>query len=274
MRHLVYIIIILLIASCDNYQIDMNEFHKMYGGDNEDVGALLRELSGHKIYFGHQSVGYNIMSGIERWEQETGVRIDKVETRDFTDSTNAPFVHFRVGENGDPNSKIDDFVSQVESIPGDSTSAAFFKLCYVDITGSSDVDALFEYYKEKMLYLKDNFTYCNIILVTVPMEGVQKGLRATAKKLLNRQVYGVLENIKRNEFNERLINEFSDVFPVFDLAGVETTLPDGSTETFKYKGGDYPCMPDFYRSDYGHLNDFGARIVAYNLMAFLAEELK
>ncbi len=252
----------------------MNEFHKMYGGDNEDVGALLQELSSHKIYFGHQSVGFNIISGIEQWEQETGVQLDRVETRDFAENVNAPFVHFRVGKNGDPNSKIDDFVSQVESIPGDSTSVAFFKFCYVDITGSSDVDVVFDYYKEKMLYLKDNFSNCNIILVTVPMTGVQKGIKATAKKILSRQPSGVLENIKRNEFNERLINEFSGVFPVFDLAGVETTLPDGSTQTYKYKGGEYPCMPDFYTSDLGHLNDFGARIVAYNMIAFLAEELK
>ncbi len=252
----------------------MNEFHKMYGGDNEDVGALLQELSGHQIYFGHQSVGFNIMSGIEQWEEETGVQLNKIESRDFSDAGPNSFVHFRVGENGDPNSKIDDFVSQVESIPEDSTSAAFFKLCYVDITESSDVDAVFEYYKEKMLFLGDNHPNCKIILFTVPVTGVQKGLKATAKRLLSRQPTGVLENIKRNEFNERLVNEFSGIFPVFDLAGVETTLPDGSTETFKYKGGEYPCMPDFYTSDLGHLNNFGARIVAYNMIAFLAEELK
>jgi hypothetical protein len=31
-------------------------------------------------------------------------------------------------------------------------------------------------------------------------------------------------------------------------------------------------MPLIYRSDYGHLNDFGAKTVSYNLLAFLSEE--
>ncbi len=42
----------------------------------------------------------------------------------------------------------------VENIPGDTNSVAFFKFCYVDINDSSDVEAIFEYYKEKMYYLK------------------------------------------------------------------------------------------------------------------------
>ena len=268
------IFIAIIISSCNTYQPDMNEFHKMYGSDTDDVGAMIEEVAKHKIYFGHQSVGNNILSGIEQWEEETGVQLAKVETRDFSDGSNAAFVHFRVGKNGDPNSKIDDFVTLVESIPNESTSVAFFKLCYVDITGSSDVDAIFEYYKEKMLYLKDNLPNCKIMLFTVPMTGIQKGLKATAKKILSRQPAGVLENIKRNEFNERLISELSGDFKVFNLAGVETTHPDGSMETFKYKGSEYPYMPDFYTSDLGHLNDYGARIVAYNLLAFLTEEVK
>ncbi len=59
--------------------------------------------------------------------------------------------------------------------------------------------------------------------------------------------------------------------PVFDLAALESTHPDGSMETYQYKGGSYPCMPEYYRSDYGHLNDFGAKTVSYNFLAFLAE---
>ncbi len=43
--------------------------------DTEDVGALIEEVANHKIYFGHQSVGFNILDGIEQWEKETGVEL-------------------------------------------------------------------------------------------------------------------------------------------------------------------------------------------------------
>ena len=148
MKHLIYIIIVLLITGC-NKDIEMNEFHKMYGSDTNDVGALIQEVAKHKIYFGHQSVGNNILSGINQWEEETGVKLEKTNTRDFSDMVSASFVHYYVGENGDAYSKINDFVSQVEKIPVDSISTAFFKLCYVDMHTYSDVEAIFEYYKEK-----------------------------------------------------------------------------------------------------------------------------
>ena len=99
-------------------------------------------------------------------------------------------------------------------------------------------------------------------------------VRPTAKKILQRAPHGFLENIKRNEFNERVLNELQGDFPIFDLAAVETTLPDGSMHTYKHKGNEYPCIPDFYTSDLGHLNDYGARLVAYNLVGFLAEEFE
>ena len=104
MKHLIYIIIVLLITGC-NKDIEMNEFHKMYGSDTNDVGALIQEVAKHKIYFGHQSVGNNILSGINQWEEETGVKLEKTNTRDFSDMVSASFVHYYVGENGDAYSK-------------------------------------------------------------------------------------------------------------------------------------------------------------------------
>ena len=89
--------------------------------------------------------------------------------------------------------------------------------------------------------------------------------------MLSREPSGYLENIKRQEINERIINELAGDFPVFDLALVESTLPDGSRSTYKYAGSEYPCMPETYTHDSGHLNDFGAKMAAFNLLAFLTE---
>lgn len=270
-----FIVLSLLIFGCStNDQIDMKEFYTLYGSGIDNSGELIEIASRHKLYFGHQSVGSNILDGIEQWELESGINMDITESRDFSNTNSASLVHFRVGENGNPHSKIDDFVSLIDSIPDDTASAAFFKLCYVDIKEDTKVDDVFEYYMDRMYFLKDRYPHCQIILFTVPVTTVQTGLKATAKKILGRQPTGVIENIRRNEFNERLLNEMDVDFPIFDLATVETTLPDGSIHTYHYKGNDYPSMPDMYTNDGGHLNEYGARVVSFNLLAFLAESLK
>ena len=252
----------------------MNHFYRMYGSENDQVGELIEKVSRHRLYFGHQSVGFNILSGIQIWEEETGISLRKVESRDFSDTDSVSLVHFKVGQNGDLKSKIDDFVLLMDSIPADSGSTAFIKLCFWDIMADTDVDELFDYYKEKMYFLKVKYPHCRIILVTVPLTNAQTGFKAFIKKIIGRQLFGVLENINRNEFNKRILNEMGSDFPVFDLAGVETTLPDGSPHTYKYKGNKYPSVPSYYTLDLGHLNEYGAKFVSYNLLAFLAETLK
>lgn len=263
-----------MIAGCSNSDFEMNDFYKMYGNGTDDCGALMEEVSNLKVYFGHQSVGRNILEGIHAWEQETSIYLNAVESRDFKAVSDASFVHFSIGKNGDFRGKMDDFVSLVAQIPEGENPVAFFKFCYVDITSESDVNGEFEYYKEKMIYLKDNYPNIKFVVCTVPITGIQKGIRAAVKRILNKTPYGYLDNIKRQEFNERVISDFSGVMPVFNLAGLEATHPDGTIVTYSYEGDDYPCMPEFYRTDYGHLNDFGARTISYNLLAFLVEELE
>jgi len=123
--------------------------------------------------------------------------------------------------------------------------------------------------------IKLNETYPNIqfLVCTVPLTGVRRGPEAILKDILGRARVDALENVKRLKFNRYFKRDFDDIIPIFDLASLESTLPDGTIETFRYKGEKYPCLSKAYRSDYGHLNDFGAKTVSYNLLAFLAEEV-
>lgn len=263
--------LMLALAGCTQNKSAMDNFYKVYGSDMEDMGTALKNLSNQKIYFGHQSVGYNILSGMEQWEEEAGIQLNISETRDLSNTGDASFVHFRVGENRDPYSKIDDFAKLVQQIPKDEPSVAFFKFCYIDFQPEADVDAIFKAYKEKMLALRDSSGNCRIVLCTVPVTAIQKGYKALAKKILGKPLRHTRENIKREAFSERIRNELGEDFPVFDLAKVESTLPDGSTQTFKYKGKQHPSMPHSYTRDMGHLNPQGARIVAYSFIAFFSE---
>lgn len=273
MRYLAFLAVAILLVGCNENPDDMTEFHKTYGSASADTGTLLSDVSNMIIVFGHQSVGNNILDGIAAWEAESGVLLHRQSTRDMSGMGSPAFMDFNVGQNGNPQSKIDDFVSVVETIPSAQSPIAFFKFCYVDMVEGTDVDVVFEYYKERMLYLKENFSHVRIVLVTVPLTSVQTGWKVAAKKVLGREPSGYLENIKRQEINERIINELVGDFPVFDLALVESTLPDGSRSTYKYDGAEYPCMPETYTYDSGHLNDFGAKMAAFNLLAFLTEEV-
>lgn len=272
MRTLLYIPLMLALAGCSqNNRPSMDNFYKVYGSELEDMATALEQVSARKIYFGHQSVGYDLLSGIEQWEEESGVPISKTETRDLSNTDGASLVHFRVGENRDPYSKIEDFAALVRQIPKDEPSVAFFKFCYIDFQPSADVDALFEAYKEKMLGLRDSSGNCRIVLCTVPVTTVQKGPKALAKRILGKPLIHARENVIREAFSDRIRTELGGEFPVFDLARVEYTLPDGSPQTYKHRGKTYPRLPESYTRDRGHLNPVGAKIVAYNLIAFLSE---
>jgi hypothetical protein len=274
MRIITILTLFMVVAGCSKSDYASDEFFKMYGSGTDDVGFLIEEVSKHKIYFGHQSVGHNILGGLESWEEETGVSLDVADSREFSSVASIPFVHFSIGRNGDFRGKVDDFVSLMEMVPPEEKPVAFFKFCFVDVTGETDVESDFVYFREKMIYLMDQYPNITFFVCTVPYTAVQKGLKALVKNILGRDPYGVIDNIKRQALNERIINGFMDILPVFDLAALESTHPDGSIETYVYNGTAYPCLSDSYRTDYGHLNDFGARMVSYNLLAFLAEELK
>jgi hypothetical protein len=181
-------------------------------------------------------------------------------------------VHFRIGSNRDPHSKIDEFVKLVDQIPT-GNAIAFFKFCYVDFSENTDVDLLFEYHKEKMLYLKETYPHISFVIWTVPLSGIEKGPKAFVKKMLGRGHTGRSDNVLRQQFNMRVRTELAEVFPVFDLAGIESSSPEGLPVTYRVKGSDYSCMPDYYTYDLGHLNDFGSITVSYNLFTFLAEEV-
>jgi hypothetical protein len=54
------------------------------------------------------------------------------------------------------------------------------------------------------------------------------------------------ENIKRNQYNEMLIKEYKGKEPILDIAGIESTKPDGSRQSFELDGVTYYSMVPEY----------------------------
>ena len=155
MKYLAFIAVTILLVGCNENPQDMNEFHHTYGSASTETVDLMNDAASKFVVFGHQSVGKNILDRMAAMENETGVSLNRQSTRDLSGLASPAFIDFSVGQNGDPQSKVDDFVSLVETIAEDQSPIAFFKFCYADVDAGTNVDEAFDYYKERMLYLKE-----------------------------------------------------------------------------------------------------------------------
>jgi len=73
-------------------------------------------LSGRRVFFGHQSVGANVLSGVRTVLADTpGVRLELVEASDPGALDRPVLAHAFIGRNGDPMGKIDHFRSLLEN---------------------------------------------------------------------------------------------------------------------------------------------------------------
>ena len=99
---------------------------------------------------------------------------------------------------------------------------------------------------------------------------MQGGLKGLAKRLLGRAPYGALENQRRAEYNALLRAAYAGRQPIFDLARIESTAPDGSTVQVEWAGRESPALAAAWTDDGHHLNAEGRRRAARELIALLA----
>lgn len=231
-------------------------------------------LKSKKIYFGHQSVGFNIINGMKLIMKEAPKISLNIKEINAPDTLKSPvFAHSRIGNNKDPLSKIMDFKNFVNNGVGDSADYAFFKFCYIDIREDTDIQHVFTAYKNVLDSLIIKFPKTMFIHVTVPLRIAQTGIIVSIKNIIGRPIGGYADNIKRNEFNELLLNEYGDTGLVFDLAKAESTYPDGRNQFFERNGKRYSFLIPAYTQDGGHLNNVGRTVVAEKLLTFLADQI-
>jgi len=264
--------ILIVILSCSNG--DTMRESKSY----QNTIALISgkdwdELSRKKIYFGHQSVGFNIIDGIKDIMSENKkIDLNIKETEDLNDFSKPIFAHSRVGKNANISSKLEDFENLIRQGLGEKIDIAFFKFCYVDITEKTDVQKLFESYKQTMNNLQKEFPKTIFIFATVPLRTVITTWKTGIKKLFGKDyIWEYADNIKRNEFNEMIRHEYATSGRLFDIARAESTYPDGSQEIFKLNGKRYASLIPEYTNDGGHLNKKGGKAIAAHLIALLAK---
>ncbi|MCX7927278.1 MAG: hypothetical protein N2606_04000 [Candidatus Omnitrophica bacterium] len=269
-RFLIYIFIIMQIIGCQRPDgIKKEDFVRL----RMIPSRQWENLSSKRIFFGHQSVGVNIIEGIKELSGLLidGLKLNIKETTNLEDFQGPVFAHKRIGRNLDPYSKCDEFRSLMESGLGQVVDIAFFKFCYVDITSSTDIDKLISYYESTMSYLKEKYPNVKFIHFTVPLtvNYLENGWKSRIKRILRGEKGEVDNNIARNIFNKELIKRMGSMENIFDLAKYEAMFMNGKMNIFHKRGIGYYFLISSYTDDGGHLNILGRRYIARKFLEFL-----
>ncbi len=232
----------------------------------------LRAVAHLRIYFGHQSVGQNVIDGLK----ELALRNDLpalrfVSADSLTEGGEGYFADSRIGENHKPDLKCAAFSAEVTALlKTTAPDVAFMKFCYSDIDRDTDVQAVFDRYRRTIDSLKAAAPRVRFAHFTVPLTVGTSRLRKMLFSLLGRQGTADISNVRRNEFNA-LLRDYYRNEPVFDIAEAQSTDPESRAVTFTVDGASYRRMYEGYASDDGaHLNPEGSRYVARRLSRFLA----
>ncbi len=246
----------------------MNQAHAE--PDDVTLKLELQRIARQKIVFGHQSVGMNILEGIRKISSRSGIPLQIAEINSI-DEVNAPMIaHSFIAENEHPDKKLGSFTRLLESKHHEA-DLAFMKFCFIDFKPDTDAKGLFAQYSKTMEKLESAHPNTIFIHVTTPLHVVEGGPMATIKYWLGLSpLYGTRENLRREEYNEMLRQKYLGHEPIFDLAKIESTRPDGKVEKVEWGGRTIPVLVPEYSSDGGHLNEEGAELAARGLISVLA----
>lgn len=217
------------------------------------------------ILFGHQSVGGNILAGVQNLALEQHIPLRISESR--APLSGPGIQHFKVGRNEDPNGKLVDFgnvLSQESAAPID---IALLKFCFIDFAAAVDPNQLAHNYITTLDELARAHPNTIFIPMTSPLTTLQSGPRAWLKKFLGKEPGGYASNARRYAFNEALRAHYGESRRLFDIAALESNRGQSGGE---YHGARIESLNPRIASDDGHLNDAGERLLGSALISHLA----
>lgn len=234
----------------------------------------LRILRKSRTFFAHQSVGSNILSGINPLYEAAGEVPPKIiETREPVQS-NSFLAHAKVGKNRDPHSKLAEFAEILDAGLGAGVDVVVLKFCYADVTASTDVTTLFDAYQAAVSGLQQRHPAIRFVHATVPLT-TDRSWKAKTKALLGRDDRrGPDDNLARERYNSLVRSHYGDAdSAVFDIAAVEATM-EQQPMVRHLKGQRYLVLNQALSADAGHLNELGSKAAAAEFVRVLASTLR
>lgn len=224
-----------------------------------------------RVFFGHQSVGSNIVAGVRDIYEAAGTPpAPIIETNRPPEQTGPFFAHAPIGVNGDPEGKVRAFESDLRGGLGEHIDVALMKFCYVDFSLETDVNALFADYASSMARLEREYPHVKFLYSTAPLTTVDRGLRAWLKELLGRGSQDEALNAVRERYNALVRAKYASTGRLFDIAAIESTDPAGDRVGGTTGGDRFEELYGPYASDQGHLNALGSGLAASALVSLIA----
>lgn len=262
---LIAIILLNFFIACQNHNTEEADVM------SEQLKIELQGLQTMRIFFGHRSVGNNILKGLE----EILLHFPEIHLNIVNLDSNSQLpehylAHYSLGENGNPLSKCDAFLAHIPTMLENEAQVGIFKFCFVDIDEKTNIENVFKYYQQTIQTARERYPDLTIVHVTVPLLAGSKGMKKKMKRWLGVADWSDASNIKRNQFNRLLLHTYQGE-PIYDLAALESTYLDGRREGFKSNGEVYYELIAEYTNDGGHLNTRGRKIAAVGLIKVLAD---
>lgn len=232
----------------------------------------LEAIGKTRIVFGHQSIGMNILQAMPSVFSPFGLQAPEVASVDWPqarDTDDPVFAEIWVGTNGDALGKISDFARQIDAA-AHPYDIAFMKIGPVDIKTGTDIQAVFDSYASTMDSLekkhpKTTFLYTTSALMSEEsdwsgVEASQIGVPGNA---------GDSDNARREQYNALVRERFGSTGRLFDLAQLESELPDGTIAAKTVDGVPSRVMNPAFTDDSLHLNSTGAEHLATAMLGLL-----
>lgn len=225
-----------------------------------------------RVFFGHQSVGKNVLSGVPEvygTAQLTAPQIVDIGAgAALPGDPGAPVLaHAYIGENGDPLGKLTDFDTRLRDGLAEQVDVALLKFCYLDITGETDVEALFETYRQTLADLERDFPEVQFVHVTAPLTTEATDLKWRVKEVIGR----ANNNAAREQYNALMRAEYGEGL-LLDLAAIEATAPDGTVAVVSSNGEQHLALAPQNAADSGHLNAAGSATAADRFLALVGQD--
>lgn len=228
-------------------------------------------LASRRIFFGHQSVGRDMMLGMHRaLAAHPEIPLAVVQSEDPNQVEGPAFIDVRIGQNREPETKTTAFMDALQNGFGsDPNAVAMYKFCYVDINGDTDPDRMFSDYAATIEAARQQYPELTIVHFTLPLRTADTGLKEQVKTQLGMATDTRL-NVIRSRYNDLLRQRYANTDPVFDIALLESTRSDGTRAFTRHRGQDVYMLAPEWTTDGGHLNDEAQDRFAERLLVFLA----
>jgi hypothetical protein len=225
------------------------------------------------VYFGHQSVGSGIVAGLEGVTQEHALPLRVVQTGEPATVSGPAFVHFLAGQNRDYASKNAAMLRLIESPTRALRPVVVLKYCYMDINSPADPAMMFEAYRDTVDTMQFGHPDVTVVHATIPLTTVEGAFKSGARQFVGFPTRREAA-VARQRYNDLVRAEFKATEPIFDLAKVEATQPDGMLTGFTAGGCMIETLAPHNTYDGGHLNARCQRAAAAALLDVLSDVIE